>query len=310
MAIEPRGRRPPLLSYATPNAGHRELQWYLIACIVLLGVGALGWLLAAVGLAMGMVPGPGRTVGSVLFMVMMILRHILQLGGWAACAGLFIYFTIWAYRIHEDIQRHTGGTYPISPAQACGFCYIPFFNLFWVVYMPYKLAEAIDRELGSTGRPTNPATVLVFQIMQPVANFFLWCFLQPSPILFALSMKSIQAGCNELVARSAEGSPPVQGIAPPPSTLVTPGLPAAAGLPPAAPAKPKQPPWGLIIGLSAGAVGLIIVLVVAVVVFRSLAANSPVTVPVYTPAPTPTPRPFTPSIPKPRPIVPPTPGRH
>lgn len=220
---------PQQLGYATGiGCQPRKVQWYLISAIVIVGVsviqivlqfGSMAWMMSA----MPATTGPSSTVvttrnGRVMtttttagrrppgfapgMLAMSIAGSVLRLLAVLASLGLFIYFTIWAYQVHQDMRQLSGGTYPISPGKACGFCWIPFFNLYWIVYMPYKLSEAVDWHLGANRTITNPTLVLIFQILQLVVNFTCACFLSPAPIFYALTMRDIQKGLNELCART------------------------------------------------------------------------------------------------------------
>lgn len=190
----------------------RNLQWFLISSIVLvvLGIGArvAPFMLSAL---------PSRTIttsrvlpnGSVvttrrvvpnsrtvpLAIAMLVGIGIVTVG----MIALLIYFTVWAYRVHREFRQFTNAAYPTTPGQACGFCYIPFFNLYWVCAMPFKLAEAVDWHLGSTRRQTNPTTVLICQILGVVLG---WCIPGLHLLFFAISMRSIQNGLNQLWSQS------------------------------------------------------------------------------------------------------------
>jgi hypothetical protein len=109
--------------------------------------------------------------------------------------GLYIYFTIWAYLAHWDFQQFTNGGYPIGPARACGFCWIPLFNFFWIVYMPYKLSQAVEWHLGP-GRPiVKPTGIMMMQL----GSFLACCCVAGLPsFLLASSAKQIQTGLNDL----------------------------------------------------------------------------------------------------------------
>jgi hypothetical protein len=127
--------------------------------------------------------------------VVLIFAAVLSLGILIGSVGLYIYFTVWAYIAHRDMQQFTRGAYPIGPARACGFCWIPLFHLFWLVYMPYKLSEAVEWHLGP-GRPiVKPKNVMAMQIGSIVAG----CCVAGLPIyLIASSIKQIQTGLNAL----------------------------------------------------------------------------------------------------------------
>jgi hypothetical protein len=186
-------------SYAYTQLRTRDVQWYLICALVILGLGVLQvGLQIAVYAAMRSKGLPVIPVWKGNYLAFNIAGAAIRLTSLAGWVGLWIYFTVWIFHVHEDMRQLTGGSYPISPAQACGFCYVPLFNVFWLVYAPCMLADAIDRELGSTGTPTSRLTIMVFQVLQEVSVFSCFCLLAPSPLFFALSMRSIQAGLNKM----------------------------------------------------------------------------------------------------------------
>jgi hypothetical protein len=62
--------------------------------------------------------------------------------------GLFFYFFC-VYRIHTVIAYATFFSYPITPLKAVGFHFIPFYNLYWVLIWPNKIAEVVNHKLAS-----------------------------------------------------------------------------------------------------------------------------------------------------------------
>jgi hypothetical protein len=220
----PGPQSPPMaLTYATAAAGRpRKVQWYSICAIVLIVMGVAMQVLPYTGVLQSAVAPPrtvrttrvtpsgrrvvttvpGRRGPNFAFIFGYLAAMMVLLGG---VLGLHIYFTIWAYLVHREFQQFTHGAYPISPGKACGFCYIPFYNLYWICYMPFKLSEAVDWHLGSARRQTNPSTVMIFQIVGLVTGF---CITGLQSLFFGLSMRNIQAGLNELWARSTSPSEP------------------------------------------------------------------------------------------------------
>jgi hypothetical protein len=86
----------------------------------------------------------------------------------------------------------------VSAARAVGFCFIPLFNLYWVVAMPYQLARELETRLK--WKRMRAGRVLACQVLS----------LFPGGLLFglgsfcrALAMNEIQRGLNELWRRSA-----------------------------------------------------------------------------------------------------------
>ena len=55
----------------------------------------------------------------------------------------------------------TGRKYPISPARAVGFHFIPFYNLYWVFKWPKEMASFVNRRLRANMMRPTPVGVAV-----------------------------------------------------------------------------------------------------------------------------------------------------
>jgi len=100
---------------------------------------------------------------------------------------------VWLYKIHAEMRNYTGGRYPISPGKAVGFCFIPFYNLYWMVYAPFKMAQNLETFLGEG--TVQPNQVMVFQILSIVPGEFITGL---GALFDALAMLKVQRGLNEL----------------------------------------------------------------------------------------------------------------
>jgi hypothetical protein len=58
-----------------------------------------------------------------------------------------LYWLFCVHRLHKILAALAPDGYPISPAKAVGFHFIPLFNLYWLVHWPYILANFL-REQG------------------------------------------------------------------------------------------------------------------------------------------------------------------
>jgi competence protein ComGC len=263
----------PMVQYFQQGAIRtRNVKWYLIVSVILIVLGAL-----SMGLQMGYTVhfvqgGNGRGAVPQTLILVMIISGLVRLLAFGGMLGLWIYFTIWAYQIHAEMREWTGGAYPISPGKACGFCYIPFFNIYWLVYMPYKLAAAVNRHLGPTGRRTSPGAVMTFQILQQTLNLVCGCIMVPNMLFAALSMRNIQNGLNELAMNV---SPANVGLVPGQPT--GPYIGGSQGfvplpMPMSAVAAERRTPWGWIIfGIVGGlAVVAIFIALLASILLPSL----------------------------------------
>jgi hypothetical protein len=117
--------------------------------------------------------------------------------------GGVVYWLVWIYRSHQEFQEYTGYRHTISAGKALGYSFIPFFNLFWVCYMPYTLAQGLDRCLRTFGKSFNSSSVLVVQIIGVVAGF---CIFPLTLIAHTFTMWRIQRGLNTLWAQADASS--------------------------------------------------------------------------------------------------------
>lgn len=246
-------------------------RWFLICSLVVVGLEILDILLrvgffASIAMSHGRPGSAGISAAAVVGVTMITLRLLTMVSFVAA----FIYFTVWAYLAHDEMSRLTEGTYPISPAQACGFCYIPFFNLFWVVYMPYKLALAIEQRQAAADPWSSPGAVLGCQLTQVLSVLPCACVGSPVPVFYALTVRSIDIGLKKLTAPSESdgAAAPVRPLAAPAprqggGIAGVPTLtPHAVGEPAAVRQKHGMPPWMWISMAAAGALVTAALLVV------------------------------------------------
>lgn len=182
-------RAPRGIGHTGQTGEVRDLKGYLVATIVVAAIffaaqisSGQYHLVRTTTPAFQNDPSPLSTAGSCF--------------GLMAWIALLIYGFVWVGRVHSEIFDFTGGEYRIKPAMAVGFCFIPFFNLYWIPAMMFGLASEIERYLGP-GR-ISPVKVLVFQILAFVPGC---CIGAISPIFFALAMLEIQKGLNELWTR-------------------------------------------------------------------------------------------------------------
>jgi hypothetical protein len=109
-----------------------------------------------------------------------------------------ILWLVWVGGTHADLKQMTGGSYDISPGKAIGFSFIPFFDAFWVVYMPWRLSAEVNRHLAARGLPPiSSNTVMGCQIASVVAALILPAL---TPVMYAVSMWQVQGGLNRLLA--------------------------------------------------------------------------------------------------------------
>ena len=62
---------------------------------------------------------------------------LIALGGW-------IYWLICVHRLHKILDELTTGRYPISPAEAAGKHFIPFYNFYWFFKWPMEMSRYLN----------------------------------------------------------------------------------------------------------------------------------------------------------------------
>jgi hypothetical protein len=67
-----------------------------------------------------------------------VILKLIVLGG-------SIYWLICIHRIHKILAQLTRNRYPITPGQAAGYHFVPFYNLVWIFKWPIELSEYINR---------------------------------------------------------------------------------------------------------------------------------------------------------------------
>ena len=65
------------------------------------------------------------------------LDQMILLGGW-------LYWLFCVRQLHEILASATGGSYPITPNQAFGYHFIPFYNFYWIVKWPHEMAGFVS----------------------------------------------------------------------------------------------------------------------------------------------------------------------
>jgi len=66
---------------------------------------------------------------------------LIGLGGW-------IYWFICVYKMHKVLGELTNSAYPITPAAAVGYHFIPFYNIFyWIFKWPAEIAKFVNARL-------------------------------------------------------------------------------------------------------------------------------------------------------------------
>lgn len=111
---------------------------------------------------------------------------------------------IWLYKAWSTVppeMRYTDGGKQVTPGTAVGYCFIPFYNLYWIFVANVGLCEAINRSLLARGGQARAPRGLA--IAACVAHLVPYCNLLASPILWTIYMFSVDGARKELAARPA-----------------------------------------------------------------------------------------------------------
>lgn len=144
-----------------------------------------------------------------------ILLHFLT-------CGLFSF--IWLGLMHGKLPKVRGDD--PSAGRAIGFCFIPFFNLYWIFFSYRRLCLRVDEQRELYGLPPGnltgiATTACVFQVI-PYVNLLIG-----STIFLPIFLGLMQSSVNGLADRSATTAP-------------------RATLPPQ-PAGPGMPVWAIVL---------------------------------------------------------------
>lgn len=195
--IEP----PPVVMYGAGSGAAgvpgepRRLTWLIVLAVILLAFGVITIIVSFLEGSIQPMTDPEEWWMDDTFYPSDAMGCVQLL----ASLGLWIYWLVWVYIVHREIRDFTGGAHSIGPGLALGLCFVPFFNLFWSVYMPYRLAQTIRDRSAQQAAIITPETVLTFQILAILPGC---CLLGLSWLFTALSMNHIQTGLNRLWAQA------------------------------------------------------------------------------------------------------------
>ncbi|MCK9573497.1 MAG: hypothetical protein M0R20_03735 [Candidatus Omnitrophica bacterium] len=83
---------------------------------------------------------------------------LLSLGG-------IVYWYICLYEVHKTIFKITNSNYPITPARAVGYSFIPFYNLYWIFKWPTEIINMVNVRIGKAKFKTWVPGLLLFFFM-------------------------------------------------------------------------------------------------------------------------------------------------
>jgi hypothetical protein len=195
---------PPYFGYAQPpfapqaqagfagqpgGTGAPALKWGVFGSFV----GGILAFVASGGISAALDNDTGASIGAIFSII-----------GMLAFGAYFITALMWLYKSWEMLPAHarmSGNGTMVSPGQAIGFLFVPFYNLYWYFVCSAGMCTAYDRVLqsyGSTKRaPRGLAiTAAIFQVI-PYVNLVLGPFLW---IAFMFAMESTKSEYRRLAS--------------------------------------------------------------------------------------------------------------
>lgn len=111
---------------------------------------------------------------------------------------------VWLYKAWTTVppdMRYTDSGKWITPGTAVGYCFIPFYNLYWIFVANVGLCEAINRTLlARGGQPRAPKGLAIAACIGQLVPY---CNLLFGPILWTVYMFMLDGARKELVGRPA-----------------------------------------------------------------------------------------------------------
>jgi hypothetical protein len=119
-----------------------------------------------------------------------------------------IYLLVWIYKIHAELARRFAVDRTKSPGLALGLCFMPLFNLIWVVMLLYGVAKRANEVVQEQGLPpaVNSGAILTMLVVGQTANVASLAFWPLAVVCIALlwiATAQVQSALNQ--AWIAEG---------------------------------------------------------------------------------------------------------
>jgi NADH:ubiquinone oxidoreductase subunit 6 (subunit J) len=165
------------------------MKWLYVGAVAgiwLFGVG--GVVLAAALTPEGGAASDGAAVASML-PLMAVVFFIL-----AVVAAMVWLHSAWS-SVPEQMRYMDSGKW-ITPGQAVGYCFIPFYNLYWFFMASIGLCEAINRTMVAQGKPPKAPKGLA--IASSVAQVVPYCNYLVAPILWTVFMFMVDGARREM----------------------------------------------------------------------------------------------------------------
>jgi len=155
------------------------------------------WLFAVGGVVLAAVmasPDVGASDGAAV-------ASMLPLLGLVFLVVALVAAMVWLHKAWGSVpeqMRYTDAGRWITPGQAVGYNFIPFYNLYWVFVANLGLCEAINRTLVAQGK--QPRAPKGLAIAACVSQLVPYCNLLVGPILWAVYMFMVDGARREMLS--------------------------------------------------------------------------------------------------------------
>jgi hypothetical protein len=151
---------------------------------------------AGVGLTLALAPSGGRAGAS----DGAAMAGLLPLFGLVFLVVALVAALVWLHKAWSSVpdqMRYNDAGRWITPGQAVGYNFIPFYNLYWVFVANLGLCEAINRTLVAQGK--QPKAPKGLAIAACVSQLVPYCNLLVGPILWAVYMFMVDGARREML---------------------------------------------------------------------------------------------------------------
>ena len=177
---------------ATLDPPGGAMKWLYIAGYASYWLFAIGGVALTVAMtSAGGAPGDGATVASMLPIL-----------GFLFVVVAFVAAMVWLHKAWSSVpdqMRYTDAGRWITPGQAVGYNFIPFYHLYWVFVSNLGLCEAINRTLVAQGK--QPRAPKGLAIAACVTQLVPYCNLLVGPILWAVYMFMVDGARREMMSQ-------------------------------------------------------------------------------------------------------------
>jgi hypothetical protein len=125
------------------DAGGSTLRWFVLGSLI-----GAGFCAMAGGVLAGVADNPDDAIATVGGLVTMLAFPALL-----AYAVLALVWIAKSWGMLPPMARMTQSGRVVTPGQAVGFLFVPFYNLYWYFVVSMGLCDALNRQLAAYGSP-------------------------------------------------------------------------------------------------------------------------------------------------------------